>query len=66
MHLPYHSIAEKNYHQSKTKVSYMIKHGISLYVKELLLNDFKGTPFVFKFDETTTLQQKKQYDVLVA
>ena len=56
------SVIAKNYHQSKTKVSYMIKHGISPYVKELLLNDFKGTPFVFKFDETTTLQQKKQYD----
>ena len=47
---------------SKTKVNYVIKHGLSPYVKELYINDFIGTPFVFKFDETTTIQTKKQYD----
>ena len=52
----------KTYHQSRTKVNYVIKHGISPYVKELNINDFKGSPFVFKFDETTTVQVKKQYD----
>ena len=52
----------KKYHQSKTKVSYIIKHGISPYVKDFYVNDFKDSPFVFKFDETTTLQVKKQYD----
>ena len=56
------SVIAKNYHQSKTKVNYTIKHGISPYVKDLYLNDFKGSPFVFKFDETTTVQVKKQYD----
>ena len=50
------------YQQSRTRVSYVIKHGISPYVKDLYINDFNGTPFVFKFDETTTLQVKKQYD----
>ena len=42
------------YQQSKTKINYVIKHGISPYVKNLHLEDFNGTPFVFKFDETTT------------
>ena len=56
------SVIAKNYQQSKTKVNYTIKHGISPFVKDLYINDFKGTPFVFKFDETTTLQVKKQYD----
>ena len=52
----------KKYQMSKTKVSYTIKHGISPYIKALNINDFKGSPFVFKFDETTTVQVKKQYD----
>ena len=47
---------------SKTKTNYVIKHGISPFVKDLYIQDFKGTPFVFKFDETTTIQTKKQYD----
>ena len=49
---------------SKTKVDYIIKHGISPIVDHYI-QDFKSTPFVFKFDETTTLQtkkKKKQYD----
>ena len=50
------------YQQSRTKVNYVIKHGISPYVKDLYIKDLIGTPFVFKFDETTTLQVKKQYD----
>ena len=32
------------------------------YVKDLYIKDLIGTLFVFKFDETTTLQVKKQYD----
>jgi len=46
------------FHQSKTKVNYMIKHGIFPYVKDFYLNGFRGSPFFFKLDETT-LQQKK-------
>ena len=52
----------KKYSMSKTKVNYVIKYGLSPHVKELYINDFEGTPFVFKFDETTTIQTKKQYD----
>ena len=50
------------YQQSRTKVNYVIKHGISPYVKDLYIKDFISTPFVFKLNETTTLQVKKQYD----
>lgn len=32
------------YQQSRTKVNYVIKHGISPYVKGLYINDFSGTP----------------------
>lgn len=55
------SVIAQKYHQSKTKVNYVIKHGISPYVKDLYINYFNGTPFVFKFDETTTLQVKKKH-----
>ena len=55
------SLTAAKYQQSRTKVNYVIKHGISPYVKDLYINDFSGTPFVFKFDEITTLQVKKQY-----
>ena len=53
------STIAQNYHQSSTKLSYVIKHGIAPYVKNVNIDDFKRTPFVFKFDETTTLQVKK-------
>ena len=58
---PNDPVAQK-YHQSTTKVNYTIKHGISPYIKEMNIYDLKGSPFCFKFDETTTLQVKKQYD----
>ena len=32
------------YQQSRTKVNYVIKHGISPYIKALYINDFSGTP----------------------
>ena len=56
------SVIARNYHMSKAKVNYVIKHGISPFVKDHYIQDFKGKPFVFKFDETTTIQTKKQYD----
>ena len=61
---PDSSIAE-NYQMSRTKTSYVIKHGIAPFVKEQAVEEFRGTPFVFKFDETTTIQTKKQYDAYV-
>ena len=46
----------------ETKIKYIIQFGIAPYTKSSLLKDVDGRPFVFKFDETTTSQVKKQYD----
>ena len=40
----------------------MLKYGIADYLKKELLFDVKSVPYTFKFDETTTVQTKKQYD----
>lgn len=50
------------YKQSYTKISYILKFGIADYLKKQLIYDVKGVPYTFKFDETTTIQTKKQYD----
>ena len=50
------------YRQSYSKIAYILKYGIADYLKEALLYDVKSVPFTFKFDETTTVQTKKQYD----
>ena len=52
----------KKYCQGETKTKYTIQFGIAPHVKSKLLEDFAGSPFSFKFDETTTSQVKKQYD----
>ena len=55
----------RNCSQHKTKMKYNIQFGIAPYLKEILIKDLKGQPFSFKFDERTTSQVKKQYDVYV-
>ena len=52
----------KNHHQSETKVKYNIQYGIAPYIRKMLIYDVNKTSFTFIFDETTTLQTKKQYD----
>ena len=52
----------KSYSQGETKVKYVIQFGIAPYIKQLILDDIKGKPFSFLFDETTTQQVKKQFD----
>ena len=52
----------KKYCQEETKTKYVIQFGIAPYVKSELLQDFEGSPFSFKFDETTTSKVQKQYD----
>ena len=47
---------------SETKTKYFVEFGIAPHIKQLLLTDLDGSPFTFKFDETTTSQVKKQYD----
>ena len=51
-----------SYSQSYSKIAYMLKYGIADYLKNELLFDVKNVPYTFKFDETTTVQTKKQYD----
>ena len=52
----------KNYAMGETKLKYLIGYGIYPYLKECMLEELKGMPFSFRFDETTTSQVKKQYD----
>ena len=51
-----------SYKQSYTKVSYILKFGIAGHLKKQLIYDVKSVPYTFKFDKTTTIQTKKQYD----
>lgn len=51
-----------SYKNSETKSKYMLEFGIAKYIFEEVKNDLKNTPFTFKFDETTTVQIKKQFD----
>ena len=52
----------KNYQMSATKVMYIIRHGIAIYVRNDLKKEIDDRPFTFRFDESTTEQVKKQYD----
>ena len=53
---------------SRTKVSYIVGHGIGPYFIQKTVDDILRTPgtyFTLHFDETTTSQIKKQLDILV-
>ena len=54
----------QSYLQGKTKVGYNIQYGIAPHVKQMLIYDVNNTPFIFKFDESTTSQVKTQYAYL--
>ena len=55
----------KAYQEGETKMKYSLQYqyGIAPYIKENLIYGISNTPFSFKFDETTTSQVKKQYNV---
>ena len=55
----------KGFSMSSTKVSYMISYGLGPYFLKTLLEDIKDTYFTLQFDETTTVQVKKQMDILI-
>ena len=55
----------KNYEMSTSKVMHLVKHGIAGYAKNDLNNDIDGRPFTLNFDELTSQQVEKQYDVYV-
>ena len=44
------------------QMKYMMQFGIAPVIRVIILDDLKGKPFSFRFDETTTSQIKKQYD----
>ena len=58
--LPDSKIAQ-SYRQGEAKIKYVIQYSIAPFVKEQMIRDLKLQPFIFKFDETTTNQVKKQY-----
>ena len=43
-------------------MKYNIQFRLAPHIKDMLKEDYKNTPFCFKFDETTTSQIKKQDD----
>ena len=57
------SATANSYQQKADEVKYTIQFGIAPYLKDIILNELKELPFSFRFDETTTFQIKKQYDV---
>ena len=53
---------------SRTKVSYMMGYGLEPHFLQMTVDDIPSSPYTFNtihFDETTTVQVKKQMDVLV-
>ena len=42
---------------------YMVQFGIASYIKRIIYSEVKEMPFTFYFDEITTSQLKKQYNV---
>ena len=56
------SAIANSYKQKSDKVKYMLQFGVAPFMRSVILNELKGLPFSFRFDETTTSQVKKQYD----
>lgn len=52
----------KSYAMHKGKCTYSLTHGVAPFLKDNITKDAAGTPFCYLFDETTTIQVKKQYD----
>ena len=53
--------SSQDYKMEETKAKYFIQFGICPYLRFMFLEDMKNMPFMFRFDETTTSQIKKQY-----
>ena len=51
-----------DYSQEDTKTNYIVQFFVAPYINDTLVKDLTDTPFVFKFDKTTTQQINKQYD----
>ena len=61
------SVIAKQFSMSSTKVSYLLSHGLGPLFADKLTQDIidSGTFYTLYFDETTTVQNKKQFDLLV-
>ena len=62
------STIAKHMTMSRTKVSYMISHGLGPYFQQQTVGDIQRIPntyYTLHFDETTNAQIKKQMDILV-
>ena len=62
------STTAKHMTMSRTKVSYMISHGLGPYFQQQTVDDIQRIPntyYTLHFDETTNAQIKKQMDILV-
>ena len=56
----------RDYSQEETKTNYIVQFCVAPYINDTLVKDLIDTPFVFKFDKTTTQQINKQYDSFVS
>ena len=61
---PGNNVAEQ-YACGATKATYLLTHGVSPYLKMRMIEDCANVPFTIKFDETTTSQVKKQFDMYI-
>ena len=62
------STVAKHMTMSRTKVAYMIGHGLGPYFQQQIIDDIQRLPstyYTIHFDETTNAQMKKQMDILV-
>lgn len=59
------SVIAASYKMSYTKCKYIVQYGICEWLLEELVKDVKEKPYSFLFDETTTVQIKKQYDAYI-
>ena len=55
-------VIANSYKQKSDNVKYILQFGVAPFMRSAILNELKGLPFSFHFDETTTSQVKKQYD----
>ena len=55
------SAIANGYKQAKTKTTYALTFGLAPLLRKEITNEITG-PFTLKFDETTTIQTKKQFD----
>ena len=62
------SVIARNFQLSKSKVSYLISHGLGQFFTKRVINYLKTSSDIYHtlhFDETTTVQVRKQMDLLV-